>query len=192
MVYTLLSQLEKDASLTDEEKEIIKASFREMTFAKKDLLLLPGKVSKYEYFIAKGCIRAYIVDQKGHEHNIRFGIENSWIGDLYSFFKQTESTCHIQAIEASTVLAIDYENFNHLMNTMPKFEHFSRLLFQYGVMANQLRLSQSLALTAEERYLSFIEKYPHLQQRIPQKHIASYLGMTAEFLSLLRKKITQK
>ncbi len=192
MIDKLISHISKFSSLSNEELEEVSNSFIQKSFQKKEYILKAGDLSRYECFIAKGCLRAFVINEKGIENNIRFGVENSWIGDLDSFFKQTPATYNIQTVEPSTLLLIDVSKFNKLMDSIPGFEHYFRIMFQYGVMSLQLRMVQELSLSAEERYTEFINKYPYLEQRIPQKHIASYLGMTPEFLSMLRKKISHK
>jgi len=192
MINKLIAHISRFSNLTDKEIQEIRNCFHEKVIQKKEFILKAGVVSTYECFIADGCLRAFVIDEKGTEHNIRFGIENSWIGDLDSFFKQTSATYYIQALETSSLLLIDVSKLNRLMDTIQGFEHYFRIMFQYGVMSLQLRMVQELSLTAEQRYTHFIKKYPHLLQRIPQKHIASYLGITPEFLSMLRKKITSK
>ncbi|MBI9060023.1 Crp/Fnr family transcriptional regulator [Labilibaculum sp. DW002] len=192
MINILLSHILTKTELSSEELKTISDSFIEIPVKKREFLLKPGKVSQYEYFIAKGCIRSFVIDEKGNEHNNRFGIEESWIGDILSYYNQTPASYHIQALEDSVVFAIKLDQMNLLMDTMPAFEHYSRIKFQYGVLSLQLRLTEKLSLSAEKRFLEFIKRYPHLEQRIPQKHIASYLGITPEFLSLLRKKTFNK
>jgi len=192
MTNALLTHINKFADLSEEQSEKILSSLIIKEYQKKEYILHAGSVSEYECFVIEGCLRAFVIDLKGNEHNVRFGIENSWVGDLDSFFKNRPATYNIQAIEATTVLMICMDKMNELMDTIPEFEHYFRIMFQHGVMSIQLRMVQELSLSAEERYLHFIEKYSHLLQRIPQKHIASYLGMTPEFLSTLRKKMNQK
>jgi len=192
MTNALLIHINKFADLSEEQSEKILSCFVSKKYQKKEYILQAGSVSEHECFIVEGCLRAFVVDYKGNEHTLRFGIENSWIGDLDSFFKREPATYNIQALEPTTALMIRVDKMNELMRTMPEFEHYFRIMFQYGVMSLQKRLVQDLTLSAEERYTYFTEKYPHLLQRVPQKHIASYLGMTPEFLSSLRKKISQK
>ncbi|MGZ2369806.1 Crp/Fnr family transcriptional regulator [Ancylomarina sp. YFZ004] len=192
MTNALLTHINKFSNLSEEQSEKILSCLTLKKYQKKEYILQAGTVSEYECFITEGCMRAFVIDDKGTEHNLRFGIENSWIGDLDSFFKRKPATYNIQAIEPTSVLMIRMDKMNELMDTIPEFEHYFRIMFQHGVMSIQLRLVHELSLSAEERYSHFIEKYPHLLQRIPQKHIASYLGMTPEFLSTLRKKMNQK
>jgi CRP-like cAMP-binding protein len=121
-----------------------------------------------------------------------FGVEDWWVGDLYSFLTQTPSTYFIQALETTEVLQINKAQLDELYERVPKFERFFRILLQNAFIAQQNRINQNLSFTAEQRYLDFITKYPHLEQRIPQKHVAAYLGMTPVFLSMLRKKIASR
>ncbi|MEM7298257.1 MAG: Crp/Fnr family transcriptional regulator, partial [Bacteroidota bacterium] len=128
------------------------------------------------------------IDFNGAEHNMSFAVENWWSGDLQSFLNQERATCNIQALEESIVLSINQENWNTLVKEVPVFVSYTRVLFRNKMFAQQNRIVQSLSLPAKERYQLFLEEYPDLSQRIPQKHIASYLGITPEFLSMLRAK----
>lgn len=137
-------------------------------------------------------MRTYTIDDNGFEHNNYFAVENWWTGDLHSFLTQQPSTNYIQALEDVELLQISHQNMELFYEKVHKFERFSRLLFQRSLIAYAERRKQFISLKAEERYLDFIEKNPHLQQRIPQKHLATYLGITPEFLSMLRKKRSRK
>jgi len=121
-----------------------------------------------------------------------FAVEDWWTGDLYSFLTQTPATFNIDALEDTEVLQISKPNLEKLYESVPKFERFFRFQFQNAFVAQQQRIMQSLSFTAEERYLHFINKYPQLEQRIPQKQVAAYLGITPEFLSMLRRKLAKK
>lgn len=181
------NHVEIDAS---DEGEIL-SFFTLKTFSKKDFLLNEGKTSRYEYFIISGCVRIFVVDSQGTEHNLSFNSENWWAGDLKSFVKNDAATYNIQALEETTVLQINRNSWLALLNEYPTMEKYFRLMFQNAVNAQQTRIVQSISYTAEERYLYFIESYPKLTQRIPQKHIASYLGITPEFLSMIRRNLTK-
>lgn len=117
-----------------------------------------------------------------------FGIEDWWVGDLYSFLTQTPATYFIEALENTTVLQIAKADLEKLYERVPKFERFFRIILQNAFIAQQQRINQTLSLKAEEKYDHFLKKYPQLEQRLSQKHIASYLGITPEFLSMLRRK----
>jgi CRP-like cAMP-binding protein len=140
----------------------------------------------------KGCLRTYTLDENGVEHIVMFGIEDWWVGDLYSFLTQSPASYFIDALEDTEVLQISKSNLDILYENIPKFERFFRLILQNAFIAQQKRINQNLSFTAEQRYIDFIEKYPQLEQRISQKHISSYLGITPVFLSMLRRKLIQK
>jgi CRP-like cAMP-binding protein len=159
---------------------------------RKDFLLQPGEICKTENFIVKGCLRTYSVDQDGVEHIVMFGIEDWWVGDLYSFLTATPAQYYIDALEDTHVLQINKQNLDLLYERVPKFERFFRLIIQNAFIAQQNRINQNLSFTAEQRYLEFVKKYPHFEQRIPQKQVAAYLGMTPVFLSMLRRKLAGK
>ena len=181
----LAQHIKEQVSISDSELEVVLCKFQEKYFKKKEHLLDFDRISKYEFFVKNGCLRTYIADFNGVEHNIFFSIENWWAGDLQSFIKQTPATYNIQALEDSTVLAIKKENWDFIVNDIPKFSEYSRTLFRNAVISQQQRIVQNLSFTAKERYHNFFDNYPNLFQRITQKHIASYLGITPEFLSIL-------
>ncbi|CAM3902948.1 MULTISPECIES: Crp/Fnr family transcriptional regulator [Flavobacterium] len=178
----------KYGNFNKEEVNAILSHFETKEYKKKEFLLQTGHISNQEYFIIKGCIRCFVIDYNGKEHNILFGTENHWIGDLQSFIQENEATYNIQALENTTVLTISKEKWNHLLETYPSFSRYSITLYQNAFIKQQQRIIESFTLTAEQRFQNLITKFPHLLQRISQKHIASYLGITPEFLSLLRKK----
>src|SRR5688500_6196855 len=136
-------------------------------------------------------MRTYYVDKDKDEHVIYLAIEDYWSGDLYSFWSQKPALYYIEALEQTTLLRIEKSDVELLLERVPKFERFFRILLKNSLVAQQHRIVQNLSFTAEERYLQFREKYPRLELRIPQKHIASFLGVTPEFLSTLRKKMAK-
>jgi CRP-like cAMP-binding protein len=150
--------------------------------------LQAGEVSKYENFINTGVMRSYTIDKEGNEHIAMFGIEGWWIGDMYSFLAETPSTQNIDALEDTEILQISKTDLNKLYKEVPKFDRFFRILLQNAFVANQDRILASISQTAEEQYLAFVKKYPTLEQRIPQHQVASYLGITPETISRIRKK----
>ena len=159
------------------------------TIKRKDYLLKEGEICKTENFIIKGCLRTYTIDDKGFEHIVNFGIEDWWVGDLYSFLTKTPATYFIDALEDSEILQIPKENLNKLYERVPKFERFFRLIIQNAFIAQQKRINQDLSFTAEQKYLDFIERYPELERRISQKQVSAYLGITPVFLSMLRRRL---
>ena len=152
----------------------------------------PGKIAKYEYFVTKGCLKVYSLDRNGYEHVSMFAIEDYWTGDMASFMLQQPSTYYIKALEDSEFLMINKENFERLFQEIPKFERFYRILYQASLMSYIKRTNEGISLTAEERYQIFLSKYPHIANRITQKDLAAYLGITPEFLSMIRSKMSKR
>lgn len=188
----ILQNIGKHIPLDPIEIEFFTSLLESKQIRKKDFLLQPGEICKTENFIVKGCLRTYSVDQEGVEHIVMFGIEDWWVGDLYSFLTATPAQYYIDALEDTYVLQINKQNLDLLYERVPKFERFFRLIIQNAFIAQQNRINQNLSFTAEQRYLEFVKKYPHFEQRIPQKQVAAYLGMTPVFLSMLRRKLAGK
>jgi CRP-like cAMP-binding protein len=174
--------------LNSDEIEYFKALFRERSFKKKELILRAGDVCQYETYVIKGCLRIYYNDDKGVEHVVKFAVDDWWALDLQSFELQTPAFYTIQALEDTATIQISKADHDRLYEAIPKFEKFGRLRYQNSYVLLQNRMTQHLFSTAEERYEHFKLKYPGLEQRISQKHIASYLGITPEFLSMMRHK----
>ncbi len=188
----ILQNIGKHITLDPTEVEFFISLLESKLIRRKDYLLQPGEICKTENFIVKGCLRTYSVDQDGVEHIVMFGIEDWWVGDLYSFLMATPAQYYIDALEDTLVLQINKQNLDLLYERVPKFERFFRLIIQNAFIAQQNRINQNLSFTAEQRYLEFVKKYPHFEQRIPQKQVAAYLGMTPVFLSMLRRKLAGK
>lgn len=185
----ILRNVAKHISLDEEEKDFFLSILQERKFKKKELLLKPGEVCRVENFVTQGCLRIYSIDDNGAEHIGMFAIEDWWVSDMYSFLTQTPATYFIDALEDTTVLQISKEDHDRLYERVPKFERFFRILLQNAFIAQQRRINQNLSFTAEERYLHFIKTYPLIEKRIPLKQISAYLGITPEFLSMLRRKL---
>ena len=140
-------------------------------------------------FVEKGLLRSYSVDEKGSEHILQFAPEGWWIADVYSFFTGENSAYNIDAIEDSELLLITNPAIEQLYERVPKFERYFRILTQNNMVAMQKRLTSELSSSAEEKYLKLISAYPNIVARVPQHMIASYLGLTPETLSRIRKRI---
>ena len=151
-------------------------------------MLQAGTISRAISFVTSGCLRVYSTDESGNDHILLFASGGWWCGDLFSFLAKSPATYSIEALEDSEVLQISFENLETLYVQVPKFERFFRVLFQNGFIMYQRRITSELALPAAKKYAKFKKLYPGLEQRIAQKHIASYLGITPVFLSMLRKK----
>lgn len=185
----IMSNFAMHISLNAQEKDYVGSSLKYAHFDKNTTLLASGEKCRDIFFVEKGCLRVFYTDQLGSEHNIYFAPENWWAVDMSSFSRQTPAFYSISTLEESIVHYIDYSTLEELYTAVPKFERFFRILTQNGFDMYQGRITNSLSQTAEERYTRFRNQYPGLEQRIAQKHIASYLGITPVFLSRIRKRI---
>ena len=179
-------------SLTEEEQHTIKTFFSPKKLRKKQYLLQEGDVCKYMAFVEKGLLRSYNVDDKGYEHMIQFAWEGWWISDTYSFLSGEPAAYNIDAIEDAELLLISLSHFEEMMLKVPKMERYFRILFQNNIISKERRLLSSITYSAEEKYLKLSETNPELIQRIPQNLIASYLGITPETLSRIRKHLLHR
>jgi CRP-like cAMP-binding protein len=185
----ILQNISRHIQLDKTETDFFISLLQSKKIKRKDFLLKQGNVCKTENFIVKGCLRTYTIDENGFEHIVLFGIEDWWVGDLYSFLTQSPATYFIDALEDTEILQITKSNLDKLFDEVPKFEKFFRLILQNAFIAQQQRINQNLSFTAEQRYTDFITKYPQLEQRLSQKQVAAYLGITPVFLSMLRRKL---
>jgi len=187
MSEVILSNFALHIALAPDEQEQVLALLQRKTVTKRSILLRPGEIERHIYFVNKGCLRMYHTDKDGQEHNLCFYPENWWACDIVSFFKAKRATNSIQALEDTEVCYFSLPALERLFTELPRFERFFRILTQNGFDMFQRRVTSNLSKTAEQRYREFRRHYPGLEQRISQKHIASYLGITAAFLSMMRK-----
>ena len=185
----LISSISRHISLTTEEVEFFTSLLKSKFLANGEFLLREGDICKYESFVIKGCLKTYYLDENGFEHIIDFSIEEWWADDLYSLLTQTASKSNIKAIEDTEILQIGKTDLELLYQKIPKFERFFRILFQNAYITQREQINQALSASAEERYLLFQKKKPYAEKRFAQKDIASYLGVTPQFLSTLKKKL---
>ncbi|MBS1639906.1 MAG: Crp/Fnr family transcriptional regulator [Bacteroidetes bacterium] len=188
----LLNSVCEHIILTEEDKDFFVSLLEPKKIKRKELLVFEGEITQQQYYILKGCFRAYQIDKDGVERVSYLAIEGQWISGLHSFLSQNPSQIFVEALENSELLGISKINLELLYTTVPSFEKFFRLFYQNALLAAMERVSQSISLNAEQRYLNFIQTRPDLEQRIPQKHIASYLGITPEFLSMLRSRMVKR
>jgi CRP-like cAMP-binding protein len=187
MFETLRSYFERSFPVTDEQFELIKTLFASKKVNKGEFLLREGEITKYSIFVSAGCLRTYTIDDKGKEHILQFSPENWWTGDM-SFTSDVPSQCFIEAIEDSDVLLTELSSIKKIAEYIPKSAAFYQTALQKSAAAKNQRIVSSMSATAEERYSEFLKTYPSLLQRLPQHMIASYLGVSPETLSRIRKK----
>lgn len=187
-VEPLLSYFDRLISLNKEEKELVIEKFRSRLYRKKQYVLQEGDVCTQMNFVVRGCLRMYKIDDKGGTHILQFAAENNWITDLGSFYTEKPSELTIDALEDTMVLRISHDDLITLYTQAPKFHRIFRVLIENSYVSLQKRLLQTISSSAEDRYQYFIDTYPHLVNRLPQTQIASFLGITPEFLSRLRNK----
>ena len=182
----LIEHLSKHISLTEAEKDLILEKIVVKSVKKKELLLKAGEVCHHQNFILKGCARNYIINEKGAEQTLQFGIENWWLTDYMSFSTQKPSHFYIQAIENSEIVSISKTNLDQLYTAVPQLERYFRIVLQKSFAASQMRIMFLFTMSAEERYHHFNNFVPEFIQRVPQYMIASYLDFSAELLSKIR------
>lgn len=184
----LKSYADRYVRLSEEESEALWNSLTNRRVAKKECLLEPGQICKSQYFILEGCFRTYYIDQKGNEQIMHFAIEHWWMTDYDSLNNQQPSEMYIQALEPSVVLEVDLETLNGLFDLYPKIDRLFRIIAEKTFIAAQRRLQHMLSLRREEMLDTFQEGSFSFSDRVPQYMIASYLGFTPEFLSMIRAK----
>lgn len=178
-------------ALTDAEIEFVSSIFTQRSLRKGEVLLQEGGTHNNNAFVAKGCLRLYSIDAKGEEHVVQFAVENWWIADFYGMLTGEPAKYYIDALEDSEILLLSGAAREDLCVRIPKFERFFRLLLERNYVATQRRLHGALSLPVEEQYLRFTQTYPAIVQRVPQSQIASYLGITPQSLSRIRREIAQ-
>ncbi|WP_316825426.1 Crp/Fnr family transcriptional regulator [Pedobacter miscanthi] len=187
MYQKILANFALHINLSTEEEAHVVSLLQETRIRKNQIVLREGEVCKHIYFVSEGCLRMYHTDKQGNEHNMLFMPENWWAVDIASFSGEKPAFYNISALENCRLLYLSYRVLEDLYMHNPKFERFFRILTQNGFNLYQHRITSSLSLTARERYLDFRWRYPGLELRIAQKHIASYLAITPVFLSRLRQ-----
>lgn len=186
-----IDYIESHTNLLAGEVDKVISNIETETIKKNGFLLKEGELCKYNYFILKGCFRIYLINDLGKEQILHFAIENWWITDLAGFLNEKKARFYIQALENSEVVRISYKKYNFLISEIPSFETFIRIIFQQSFVKLQEHFIDTLNSEGETRYLTFVKKYPQMVQRIPQYMIASYLGLSAEFVSKIRRKLHQ-
>jgi len=182
----LLNYINKHVSLTDEEASLLLSKINFRKYLKGQYIVQQGDVCKNSNFVISGCTKMFYMNNEGQEHIVMFSIKDWWSSDLGSYISQTPSDYNIQCLENTEVFQFPYHSQEKLFQEIPKLERFFRIIIEKALVASQKRIVRNFSLTAKERYLIFRELYPTMEQRIPQYMIASYLGITKEFLSKIK------
>lgn len=192
MFDALLHNLRKQILLSDEEANLLVAKLEVRKVKKKQWLVTPGDYCQSEHYINKGCFRAYCIDEDGTEHITKLSTEDWWITDIQSYLSGEPARLYVEALEDGEVIVFKKNVLEELYEAIPQLNKYFRLLYQLALVNNQRRIFQTISSTAEEHYTQFLQQHPNLDQRVPQYMIASYLGITPEFLSKIRKRVLQK
>jgi CRP/FNR family transcriptional regulator, anaerobic regulatory protein len=185
----LIENISKIVLLEEHEKEILEEFIERKTIPCKTIIHSPNEVFQYSIFVEKGLLRSFTINDNIHEHIMHFACEGWWIGDMYSLLSGKKGNLFIETLEDSEIILLSRENQELLFSKIPKLERFFRILIENSLVTHQERLLDNLSLSAEERYEKFSKKYVGLQNRIPQKQIAAYLGVTPEFFSKMKNKV---
>ncbi|WP_232224199.1 Crp/Fnr family transcriptional regulator [Gillisia sp. CAL575] len=185
----ILIHLTKVISLTESEQQEFTSILEEVRISKKSFLIEPGDLVNSEYYVVSGCMEAYYLDETGDKHIIQFAVEDWWISDFESFFNKVPAKLYVETIEDSVLLAINREALEVLYSRIPKFERFFRIKTTNAFVSLRTRILSTLQKSGKERYLEFCESYPKIEQRVPNYHIANYLGLKPESLSRIRKDV---
>ncbi|MGV3538946.1 MAG: Crp/Fnr family transcriptional regulator [Rufibacter sp.] len=186
---SLLDYIARYVQLTEAEQEVLLQRVIPRRYLKGQFVVQQGDVCKVESFVLKGCLKTFYTDPEGQEHIVMFAIENWWTADLGSFITQTPADYNVQCLEDSELLQFPYDALEELYQTIPKLERFFRIIIQKAFVASEKRNIRNVSQPAKERYLQFKKQYPQIEQRVPQYMIASYLGITKEFLSKIRSQL---
>ncbi|WP_291865134.1 Crp/Fnr family transcriptional regulator [Maribacter sp.] len=185
----LLDYINKYINLTVEEEAILLAKIVHRNYLKDQYIVQQGDICKSANFIISGCTKTFYTNLEGQEHIVMFSIEDWWTSDLGSFITQKPADFNVQCIERTQLIQFTYDNLEELYIEIPKLERLFRKIVERAFVASQKRIIRNFSLTAKERYLIFKENYPKIEQRIPQYMIASYLGITKEFLSKIKNQL---
>ncbi len=179
-------------SFSKEELDILNSLLEYRTVPKKTIMLHEGEMCNFEAFVVKGCVRKYYIDENGLEVIIQFATEDAWVSDIsFSIYEDEPSNIFIETLEDCEFLVFTPETKEELFEKAPRFERAFRILLQRHLTVTQNRLFNTISKSAAEKYLEFLEHYPTLPQRVAQHYIASYLGISAEFLSKVRTKLAK-
>ena len=186
---SIISEIFKGISFSQEEISLLESKLEEINFKKGSTLLKADEIVNNQYYVYSGCLRTYFIDKSGKEHTLQFAVKDWWISDYTAFFLTTKGIMNIESIQNTTFFKISKKNMEDLFCEIPQLETFFRKKMEGAFAGFQKRILASLAQSAKERYVSFISTYPNIEQSVKNYHIASYLGVTTESLSRIRKEL---
>lgn len=185
----LLKYISNYIDLTHNDIAILESKITVRKYLKGQYIVQQGDICKYECFVLSGCTKTFYIDKEGQEHILMFSIEDWWTSDMGSFITQTPADFNVQCLENSELVMFSYDIIEDLYRDIPKLERFFRQIIERAFVASQKRIVRNFSLSAKEQYLYFRDQYPLIEQRIPQYMIASYLGITKEFLSKIKSQL---
>ncbi|WP_189361366.1 Crp/Fnr family transcriptional regulator [Algibacter mikhailovii] len=188
-IQPLLNYISQYVELTDTEKQLLLSKVLYRKYLKGQYVLQQGDICKYECFVLKGCTKMFHVDETGQEHILLFSIEDWWTADMGSFITQAPSDFNVMCLETTELAIFHHDSIETLYKEIPKLERFFRQVIEKAFAASQKRIVRNFSLSAKDRYIYFKTQYPLIEQRIPQYMVASYLGITKEFLSKIKKQL---
>ncbi len=188
----IIEHIRQRVKLTEVEAAAVQARLKERSYLKGQYVVQSGDICRNQTFVLEGKLRTFYLDDEGNEHIVAFGFENWWVGDICSFSTQTVAEFNTECIDFTRVVQLSYEDMEELYEEVPILERYFRLIIQraYGNMSK--RIIHNHSMSAKQRYLLFLDSYPEVARKVPQYMIASYLGITKEFLSSLRKQIASE
>lgn len=189
---SLLDDVRRAVKLTAEEETLLLSKLKHRTYLKGQYIVQEGDIVRHQTYLVNGKVRTFYLDRDGNEHIVSFGIAHWWVGDLCSFASQIPADFNAQCLEKTEVLQLSYDDTELLYEELPKIERFFRLLLQRAYIKSQKRVVRNHSLSARERYELFLAEHPEMVERFPQYMIASYLGITKEFLSNIRRQIAEE
>lgn len=179
-------------SLSEEGLESLSEKLVKLVVPKGTRILSADEQVKYQYYVVEGCLRTFFIDKFDKEHTLQFGIEDWWVSDYNAFFTKSRATLNIECIKDAILLKVSQDDMNFLYKSVNGFESFMRQKLEKGYASLQRRILGSLSQSARERYIAFVESYPNIERCVKNYHIASYLGITTETLSRVRREISQQ
>src|SRR6476620_7091964 len=188
----ILQNISKIVTLSPVEQQLFLSKTETRQYKSKTILLNAGEICKHSYFINSGLLRSFNINDNIVEHVLSFACEGWWISDMYSLLSQKPGTLFIEVLEDAEVVLLSKENQEKLYHEIPALERFFRILTENSLVANQERLMDNLSLSAEERFDKFCKRYPTIMQRVSQKQVASYIGVTPEFFSKMKARLLKK